>query len=83
MNLAIPAGRRVALLGANGSGKSTLLRILDGLAFPQKGSVLFSGSPLRRPDSKIPSSATDFAAAWDWYSRIPTYSFFPRPFLMK
>jgi cobalt/nickel transport system ATP-binding protein len=46
VNLVIPAGKRVALLGANGSGKSTLLRILDGLAFPERGTVLFCGEPL-------------------------------------
>ena len=42
----IRSGRRAALLGANGSGKSTLLRILDGLCFPDEGSVLFFGEPL-------------------------------------
>ena len=46
LSLAIGAGRRVALLGANGSGKSTLLRILDGLAFPERGEVLYNGEPL-------------------------------------
>jgi cobalt/nickel transport system ATP-binding protein len=46
LTLTINAGKRVALLGANGSGKSTLLRLLDGLAFPEKGSVLFCGEPL-------------------------------------
>ena len=46
LSLAIAPGQRVALLGANGSGKSTLLRILDGLAFPDKGSIAFCGEPL-------------------------------------
>jgi len=46
LSLTIQPGKRVALLGANGSGKSTLLRILDGLAFPQQGSVFFDGESL-------------------------------------
>ncbi len=35
-----------AILGANGSGKSTLLKILDGLYFPKKGSVVAFDEPL-------------------------------------
>jgi cobalt/nickel transport system ATP-binding protein len=46
LSLTVAPGERVALLGANGSGKSTLLRILDGLVFPEKGSVRFCGTPL-------------------------------------
>jgi cobalt/nickel transport system ATP-binding protein len=45
-SLSIPAGSRVALVGANGSGKSTLLRILDGLYFGQQGTVRFRGGEL-------------------------------------
>ncbi|HEY2384346.1 MAG TPA: ABC transporter ATP-binding protein [Terriglobia bacterium] len=46
LSLSIGEGRRVALLGANGSGKSTLLRLLDGLYFPQSGSISFYGKTL-------------------------------------
>jgi cobalt/nickel transport system ATP-binding protein len=46
ISLALSTSARVALLGANGSGKSTLLRILDGLYFPQAGSVQAFGEPL-------------------------------------
>jgi cobalt/nickel transport system ATP-binding protein len=46
LNLTIMPGQRIALLGANGSGKSTLLSILDGLCFPEKGSISFQGEPL-------------------------------------
>jgi cobalt/nickel transport system ATP-binding protein len=46
LSLCIPAGERIALLGANGSGKSTLLRLLDALYFPDRGRVLAFGKVL-------------------------------------
>ncbi len=46
LSLSVRQGERVALLGANGSGKSTLLRILDGLIFPESGTVSFGGDEL-------------------------------------
>ena len=50
VTLNLPAGRRVALLGANGCGKSTLLRILDGLYFADSGTVRYRGVPLTEID---------------------------------
>ncbi|WP_083947651.1 ATP-binding cassette domain-containing protein [Phaeovulum vinaykumarii] len=41
--IAIPAGQRVAVLGANGSGKSTLLKLLAGIYEPEAGRVLLDG----------------------------------------
>jgi cobalt/nickel transport system ATP-binding protein len=46
VTLTIPQGRRLAILGANGSGKSTLLRLLDGLYFPESGSIHVFGEQL-------------------------------------
>ncbi len=43
LDISIPEGQRVALLGSNGSGKSTLLRVLDGLYFPHSGTARFRG----------------------------------------
>jgi cobalt/nickel transport system ATP-binding protein len=45
-SLAIPAGRRLAVLGANGSGKTTLLRCLSGALKPFSGAVTLDGVPL-------------------------------------
>ncbi len=45
LNLDIPAGRFVALLGRSGSGKTTLLRTLAGLDTAEQGSVTL---PARR-----------------------------------
>ena len=40
VDLAIPAGGTVAIVGQNGSGKSTLVRHLNGLLRPTEGRVL-------------------------------------------
>lgn len=46
LDLDIPAGGVVALLGPNGSGKTSLLRLLLGHARPQRGQVLLRGRSL-------------------------------------
>lgn len=40
VSLQVPAGELVALLGPSGSGKTTLLRIIAGLEFADRGSIL-------------------------------------------
>ncbi len=43
MNLTIPRGKIIGLLGPNGSGKTTLIKIINGLLVPTEGEVLVNG----------------------------------------
>lgn len=43
VSLDIRAGELIALLGPSGSGKTTLLRLIAGLEFPSRGTILFGG----------------------------------------
>lgn len=47
IDLAIPAGQFVTLLGSSGSGKSTLLRLIAGLQTPTKGKMSWNGAPIK------------------------------------
>jgi cobalt/nickel transport system ATP-binding protein len=60
VSLEIEEGKRSVLLGANGSGKSTLLRMLDGLCFPDSGTVSFRGAPITGEHLEDDAFAHDF-----------------------
>ncbi|MGQ0626048.1 MAG: ABC transporter ATP-binding protein [Sporichthyaceae bacterium] len=48
VDLKVPAGSVVALLGANGAGKTTLLRVASGLLHPTAGQLVFAGEDVTR-----------------------------------
>lgn len=46
INLSLPKGKIIGLLGKNGMGKSTLIKLANGLLVPTAGTVLVNGQPI-------------------------------------
>jgi ABC-2 type transport system ATP-binding protein len=49
INLTVPDGKVLGLVGTNGSGKSTLLRLMSGVYVPDSGAVLYDGKDATLP----------------------------------
>lgn len=43
INLTIPRGKIIGLLGKNGQGKTTLIKLINDLLTPTKGEILVNG----------------------------------------
>lgn len=52
VNLTIPTGASVAILGKSGSGKSTLMHAMSGLDRPETGEVLIDGKNILKMKQK-------------------------------
>ncbi|MFI7415839.1 ABC transporter ATP-binding protein [Nonomuraea sp. NPDC049684] len=67
VDLDIPAGRSLALVGLNGAGKSTLVKLLCRFYDPERGAILWDGVDLRELDpaalrERLGAVFQDFAA---------------------
>ena len=52
IDLTIPTGQRVSLIGHNGSGKTTLIKMLTGLLDPSAGTALVAGHGMGSPEAR-------------------------------
>ncbi|MET9066330.1 ABC transporter ATP-binding protein [Streptosporangium sandarakinum] len=50
LNLTIPYGEAVGLVGRNGAGKSTLVKLLCRMYDPERGEILWDGTDIRELD---------------------------------
>ena len=53
VNLTIPRGKIIGLLGKNGTGKSTLIKLINDLLTPDSGSILVNGKEVGIDSKKI------------------------------
>lgn len=78
IDLLIPQGQFVAIMGASGSGKSTLLGLLAGLDSPSEGEVLLDGTPISQlaEDKLAGVRGSKIGFVFQSYQLIPTLTAF-------
>ncbi len=76
VDLVVPAGDSVAILGVSGSGKSTLLHILGGLERPSRGQVLWDGIDLYtlEPDQLARFRNETIGFVFQFHHLLPEFS---------
>jgi NitT/TauT family transport system ATP-binding protein len=77
VDLTIPRGEFVCLIGASGCGKSTLLRIIAGFEEPSTGEASVYGKPIVGPGSDRGMVFQDYAL-FPWMTVRENISFGPR-----
>jgi putative ABC transport system ATP-binding protein len=74
IDLVVPQGQFLAIMGASGSGKSTLLGLLAGLDAPTEGAVLVDGTDISQlPEDKLAQvRGKKIGFVFQSYQLIPT-----------
>ena len=53
VNLDIPSGKIIGLLGKNGAGKTTLIKLINDLLTPDSGEILVNGNKIGVESKKV------------------------------
>ena len=53
IDLVIPRGKIIGLLGKNGMGKTTLIKLINDLLTPEEGTILVNGDPVGIASKKV------------------------------
>lgn len=76
LNLEIPKGKIVGLLGPNGSGKTTMIKLMNGLLQPDEGSIEIKGVKPSVETKKIVSYLPERTYLNDWMKVKDILEFF-------
>jgi phosphonate transport system ATP-binding protein len=72
INLVIPEGQMVGIIGRSGAGKSTLLRMVNRLVNPSEGAILFGGVEVSRlAGSALRRWQRDCAMIFQQFNLVP------------
>jgi phosphonate transport system ATP-binding protein len=72
VNVEIPQGQMVGIIGRSGAGKSTLLRMINRLIDPSEGSILFEGTDVAKlRGSNLRNWQRDCAMIFQQFNLVP------------
>ncbi|WP_425359278.1 ABC transporter ATP-binding protein [Aureimonas flava] len=74
IDLQVPAGQILCLLGPSGSGKSSLLRIASGIERQTEGRVLIGGRDVAGPDRFVPPEGRGVGLMFQDFALFPHMS---------
>lgn len=76
LNLEIPEGKIVGLLGQNGSGKSTFIKLIAGLLQPNSGEITVCGEPIGEKTKSLVSYLPERTYFNSWMSISELINYF-------
>ncbi|WP_226655569.1 ATP-binding cassette domain-containing protein [Guptibacillus hwajinpoensis] len=80
VNVSIPEGKIIGLVGSNGSGKSTFMKMIAGLVSPSEGKVMIDQESVSRRTANKVAFLSELDAYYSFFSVKETIHFFATQF---
>ncbi|WP_165997831.1 ABC transporter ATP-binding protein [Bacillus sp. Cs-700] len=80
VNVTIPEGKIIGLVGSNGSGKSTFMKMIAGLVAPSEGKVMIDQESVSRRTANKVAYLSELDAYYSFFSVKETIDFFASQF---
>ncbi|MCA0172665.1 ATP-binding cassette domain-containing protein [Bacillus sp. RAR_GA_16] len=80
VNVSIPEGKIIGLVGSNGSGKSTFMKMIAGLVSPSEGNVMINQESISRRTANKVAYLSELDAYYSFFSVKETIHFFATQF---